>query len=75
MAHSVKRHLDVGADAYDVEIRRFIPHYDEMLTTGVELLATLAPPVAHVLDLGGGTGALSAAVLRALPERIKPSKM
>ena len=68
MTHSVKRHLDVDAAAYDVEIRRFIPHYDEMLATGVELLATLAPPVAHVLDLGGGTGALSAAVLRALPE-------
>jgi len=66
--HSVKRHLAVDADGYDVEIRRFIPHYDEMLATGVELLATLVPPVAHILDLGGGTGALSAAVLRGLPE-------
>lgn len=68
MAHSVKRHLDVDADAYDVEIRRFIPYYDDMLATGVELLASLAPPAAHVLDLGGGTGALSAAVLAGLPE-------
>jgi tRNA (cmo5U34)-methyltransferase len=68
VAHSVKRHLDVDADAYDVAIRRFIPHYDDMLATGVELLAALAPPAAHVLDLGGGTGALSAAVLGKLPE-------
>jgi tRNA (cmo5U34)-methyltransferase len=68
MAHSVKRHLHVDADAYDVQIRRFIPHYDEMLATGVELLATLAPPDAHVLDLGGGTGALSGAVLGRLPQ-------
>ena len=68
MAHSVKRHLHVDANAYDAEIRRFIPHYDDMLATGVELLAALAPPAAHVLDLGGGTGALSAAVLRGLPE-------
>ena len=68
MAHSVKRHLDVDADAYDVAIRRFIPYYDDMLATGVELLAALAPPEAHVLDLGGGTGALSAAVLGGLPE-------
>jgi tRNA (cmo5U34)-methyltransferase len=68
VAHSVKRHLDVDADAYDVAIRRFIPHYDDMLATGVELLAALAPPAAHVLDLGGGTGALSAAVLGDLPE-------
>jgi tRNA (cmo5U34)-methyltransferase len=68
VAHSVKRHLDVDADAYDVEIRRFIPDYDDMLATGVELLAALAAPAAHVLDLGGGTGALSAAVLAGLPE-------
>jgi len=68
MTHSVKRHLDVDANAYDVEIRRIIPHYDDMLATGVELLAALAPGSAHVLDLGGGTGALSAAVLGRLPE-------
>lgn len=68
MAHSVKRHLDVDADAYDVAIRRFIPYYDDMLANGVELLAALAPPDVHVLDLGGGTGALSAALLGTLPE-------
>ncbi len=66
--HSVKRHLDVDAEGYDVQIRRLIPHYDDMLATGVELLAALAPASGHVLDLGGGTGALSAAVLDGLPE-------
>jgi tRNA (cmo5U34)-methyltransferase len=65
--HSVKRHLDVDAGAYDVEIRRFIPYYDDMIATAVELLGALAPSEGHVLDLGGGTGALSAAVLEALP--------
>ncbi len=39
-----------------------------MLPTGVELLAALASPTAHVLDLGGGTGAMSAAVLEGLPQ-------
>jgi tRNA (cmo5U34)-methyltransferase len=68
MAHSVKRHLEVDAGEYDVEIRRFIPHYDDMLATGVELLAALVPPGARVVDLGAGTGALSAAVLQGLPE-------
>jgi tRNA (cmo5U34)-methyltransferase len=68
VAHSVKRHLDVDADAYDVAIRRFIPYYDDMLATGVEMLAALVPPDARILDLGGGTGALSAAVLDGLPE-------
>jgi tRNA (cmo5U34)-methyltransferase len=65
--HSVERHLHVDAEGYDVEIRRFIPYYDDMIATGVELLAALAPADAHVLDLGGGTGALSSAVLEALP--------
>ncbi len=65
--HSVKRHLDVDAESYEVQIRRFIPHYDEMITTGVELLGALARADAHVLDLGGGTGGLSAAVLDGLP--------
>ena len=63
----MKRHLRVDAEAYDVQIRRLIPHYDEMIATGVELLAALAPADSHVLDLGGGTGALSSAVLAALP--------
>jgi tRNA (cmo5U34)-methyltransferase len=66
-AHSVKRHLDVDAEGYDVQIRRFIPYYDDMIATGVELLVALAPSDGHVLDLGGGTGALSSAVLEALP--------
>jgi tRNA (cmo5U34)-methyltransferase len=65
--HSVKRHLDVDAAGYDVQIRRFIPHYDDMIGTGVELLGVLTPSDGHVLDLGGGTGALSAAVLDGLP--------
>lgn len=65
--HSVKRHLDVDAESYDLQIRRFIPHYDEMITTGVELLAALAAADGHVLDLGAGTGALSSAVLDGLP--------
>jgi tRNA (cmo5U34)-methyltransferase len=65
--HSVKRHLRVDAEGYDVQIRRLIPHYDEMIATGVEVLAALAPANARVLDLGGGTGALSWAVLDALP--------
>jgi tRNA (cmo5U34)-methyltransferase len=66
-AHSVKRHLRVDADEYDLEIRRFIPHYEEMIATGVEVLAALVPADGHIVDLGGGTGALSSAVLAGLP--------
>jgi tRNA (cmo5U34)-methyltransferase len=67
-AHSVKRHLQIDAEGYDAQIRRLIPYYDDMITTGVEVLAALVAADAHVLDLGGGTGALSAAVLDELPE-------
>jgi SAM-dependent methyltransferase len=66
-SHSVKLHLRVDAEGYDREIRRLIPHYDEMIATGVEVLAALAPADGHLLDLGGGTGALSSAVLDGLP--------
>ncbi len=62
----MKRHLDIDAEAYDVQIRRLIPYYDEMIATGVEVLAALAPADGHILDLGGGTGALSSAVLDGL---------
>jgi tRNA (cmo5U34)-methyltransferase len=37
-----------------------------MISTGVEVLRALSPADAHVLDLGGGTGALAAAVLDGL---------
>jgi tRNA (cmo5U34)-methyltransferase len=66
--HSVKRHLDVDAEGYDAQIHRFIPHYDDMIATGVELLGSLASPTARVLDVGGGTGAMSEAVLEGLPD-------
>jgi ubiquinone/menaquinone biosynthesis C-methylase UbiE len=39
-----------------------------MLASGVGLLTALAPRAAHVVDLAGGTGALSAAVRAKLPE-------
>ena len=53
VTHSVERHLNVAADGYDAAIRRFIPHYDEMLRTAVELLGGLATRAPRVLDVGG----------------------
>jgi tRNA (cmo5U34)-methyltransferase len=69
MSHSVEHHLAVTADAYDVEIRRFVPSYDAMLDELVEALADLVPEAAapRVLDLGAGTGALSARIAGRLP--------
>lgn len=65
MAHSVEHHLHVSAGGYDADIRRFVPHYDEALSVVAEALRG-----AHgdILDVGAGTGALSAHLARALPE-------
>ncbi|MFN0250469.1 MAG: class I SAM-dependent methyltransferase [Kofleriaceae bacterium] len=71
--HRVASHLGVSTADYDAQIRRWIPHYDEMLATVVSLLdrhiyvrlPAGATPI--VTDLGAGTGALSAAVLDGVP--------
>jgi tRNA (cmo5U34)-methyltransferase len=69
MTHSVQTHLGVQAARYDAAIRTFVPHYDEMIATVVQLLDV--PPDGLVVDLGAGTGALAEAVLDALPVRVQ----
>ena len=69
--HSVREHLRVDADDYDTAIRKFVPHYDEMLSTAVALLDALVVSSSaggpRLLELGGGTGAFTEAILRGLP--------
>ena len=60
-SHSVRQHLRVDIDAYDEAIRRFIPGYESMLSAAATVVASISPDL--VLDLGAGTGALSAALL------------
>ena len=57
---SVATHLGIRLSEYDARIRTFIPDYEEMIAVAGE-----ATPVdaRTVLDLGIGTGALSAACL------------
>ena len=66
--HRVAGHLGVEADEYDRTIRTFIPQYDRMLATIVHWLDASVPAGGYVVDLGAGTGALSAAILEGLPE-------
>lgn len=61
MSHSVHRHLQVAAAEYDEAIRRFIPGYEAMIDKAASAVATIHPD--RVLDLGAGTGALSARFL------------
>ena len=61
MTHSVQQHLRIEIGAYDETIRRFLPHYDEMLDTAAAATAAITPE--RVIDLGAGTGSLSERVL------------
>lgn len=65
--HSVEDHLGLKVADYDREIRRLVPHYDELVAEGTSWLARLVRPDARVLDLGSGTGRMAAAILDALP--------
>ena len=66
--HSVRRHLRVEVDAYDEAIRCFIPGYEAMLGVAAAEIARVDP--GRVLDLGGGTGALSETILLAAPRAV-----
>jgi tRNA (cmo5U34)-methyltransferase len=66
--HRVAGHLGVAADEYDETIRAFIPGYERMLATVVHWLEGQVPSGGLVVDLGAGTGGLSAAILDALPD-------
>lgn len=69
MSHSVQKHLAVTPAVYDEEIRRFVPGYDAMLDEVVGALEEHLPRRAgRVLDLGAGTGALTARIAARLPE-------
>jgi SAM-dependent methyltransferase len=65
--HRVAGHLGVAAAEYDRTIRMFIPNYERMIATVVHWLDGHVPAGGLVVDLGAGTGGLSAAILDSLP--------
>jgi tRNA (cmo5U34)-methyltransferase len=56
------------APRYTALRRRLVPDYDRFYGTVIEVLALHEQPPRRVLDLGAGTGLLSAAVLAAFPD-------
>jgi ubiquinone/menaquinone biosynthesis C-methylase UbiE len=58
---SVASHLGIDLKDYDSRIRTFIPHYEEMLDVAGAAIPSRARTI---VDLGIGTGALSARCLR-----------
>ncbi|MDW5564131.1 MAG: methyltransferase domain-containing protein [Methanomassiliicoccus sp.] len=57
-----------GSTSYDGRITRIIPRYSEMLDALISSVMPRWNRMPRVLDIGCGTGALSAAVLRSRPE-------
>ena len=61
---SVATHLGIDLAEYDARIRTFIPDYEVMLDVAA---SALEPATAVIVDLGIGTGALSARCLATVP--------
>lgn len=61
---SVATHLGIDLAEYDSRIRTFIPHYEEMLEVAA---SAIDPRSGTIVDLGIGTGALSARCLANAP--------
>jgi tRNA (cmo5U34)-methyltransferase len=56
------------AAEYDVARRRLVPVFDDFYGTAARAVRDAGPGVKRVLDLGAGTGLMSAEVLNVLPE-------
>ena len=52
---------------YDAARRRLVPDFDVFYATAAELAAGVVPPGGRVVDLGAGTGLLSAAIRQTAP--------
>ncbi|MEO5510822.1 MAG: class I SAM-dependent methyltransferase [Longimicrobiales bacterium] len=65
---SVASHLQINLEEYDALIGGFVPAYDVMVATAADALMLFDNPAPHILDLGIGTGALSARCLDVRPD-------
>lgn len=68
MALTLRDAFDRAARSYDAQRRQLIPCFDTFYGTAVDLVAEWAPPAARILDLGAGTGLLSALVAEVRPD-------
>jgi len=64
----VAGHLRIAVDEYDDRIRTFVPGYDEMILGAARALRLVTTRSPTVVDLGIGTGALSAACMSVRPD-------
>jgi ubiquinone/menaquinone biosynthesis C-methylase UbiE len=61
-------HLGIKFGAYDATIASLIPHYRELVAAGAAAVGALARTAPAVVDLGTGSGALAAEILKARPK-------
>ena len=67
MASSIKRAFDTGAENYDRGRRRLVPGFDDFYRAATDLIPFPSEREFTVLDLGAGTGLLSAFIAYTFP--------
>lgn len=65
---TIRTLFDAAAASYDASRRQLIPCFDDFYGTVAELVAAHAPAAPRILDLGAGTGLLSAVVAGIRPQ-------
>ena len=61
-------HLGIKFGSYDATIASLIPHYKELIEAAAEAVDAAALTSPAVVDLGTGSGALAAAILKVRPK-------
>ncbi|HKN00465.1 MAG TPA: class I SAM-dependent methyltransferase [Candidatus Binataceae bacterium] len=68
MAPGVRKASAAGSDSYDRERRKLVPCFDDFYRTALDLLPFEPDARFELLDLGAGTGLLSAMIAEAFPK-------
>lgn len=63
----IKEIFDSGAAQYDEQRRKVIPHFDDFYKTAMDLIPFHPSDAFSVLDLGAGTGLLTALIMNNFP--------
>jgi tRNA (cmo5U34)-methyltransferase len=70
MAQAVRKAFAAGADTYDRARRKLVPCFDDFYRTALDLMPFAPDARFEVLDLGAGTGLLSAMIAEAFPKAL-----
>jgi tRNA (cmo5U34)-methyltransferase len=68
MAQAVRKAFAADADTYDRSRRKLVPCFDDLYQTALELMPFGPDDRIEVLDLGAGTGLLSAMIAETFPK-------